>query len=115
VERESKDICCSDDWSDIQQIVRSIHSGIVSRTTYKKGGLLQNPVSGVEEVLDAVGNTDEAGRGIAESTLQTFTPALILNRISGRSRLDVLQLRKLLKEYVGGDLTLLGEIPTTRP
>jgi flagellar biosynthesis protein FlhG len=69
----------------------------------------------VEEVLDAGGNTDEAGRGIAESTLQTFTPALILNRISGRSRVDVLQLSKLLNEYVGGDLTLLGEIPTTRP
>ena len=25
--------------------------------------------------------------------------------------MNVLQLRKLLKEYVGGDLTLLGEIP----
>lgn len=31
--------------------------------------------------------------------------------MSGWARVNVLQLRKLLKEYVGGDLTLLGEIP----
>ena len=65
----------------------------------------------VEEVLDVAGKTDEVGRGIAEASLRSFQPALILNRIAGRSRVNVLQLRKLLKEYVGGDLTLLGEIP----
>jgi flagellar biosynthesis protein FlhG len=65
----------------------------------------------VEEVLDVAGKTDEVGRGIAETTLRTFHPALILNRVSGRSRVNVLQLKRLLKEYVGGDLTLLGEIP----
>jgi flagellar biosynthesis protein FlhG len=65
----------------------------------------------VEEVLDAAGNTDAAGRAVAESALRTFQPVLVLNRLSGRSRVNVLQLRKLLKEYVGGDLLLLGEIP----
>lgn len=74
-------------------------------------GLADRDFSSVEEVLDVAGKTDEAGRGIAEMTLQTFQPALVLNRISGRSRVNVLQLKKLLKEYVGGDLTLLGEIP----
>jgi len=74
-------------------------------------GLADRDFSSVEEVLDVAGKTDEAGRGVAERTLRTFQPALILNRISGRSRVNVLQLRKLLKEYVGGDLTLLGEIP----
>ena len=67
--------------------------------------------SSVEEVLDVAGKTDESGRSIAESTLKAFQPALILNRVSGRARVNVPQLKKLLKEYVGGDLTLLGEIP----
>lgn len=67
--------------------------------------------SSVEEVLDVAGKTDESGRASAENTLRAFQPRLILNRVSGRARVNVLQLRKLLKEYVGGDLTLLGEIP----
>ncbi len=62
-------------------------------------------------MLDVAGKTDESGRRIAENTLQAFHPALILNRTSGRARVNVPQLKKLLKEYVGGDLTLLGEIP----
>lgn len=67
--------------------------------------------SSVEEVLELVGKTDESGRASAENTLRAFQPTLILNRVTGRARVNVLQLRKLLKEYVGGDLTLLGEIP----
>lgn len=73
--------------------------------------LTERDYSSVEEVLDVAGKTDEAGRKLAESTLRAFQPALVLNRVAGRSRVNVLQLRKLLKEYVGGDLTLLGEIP----
>lgn len=67
--------------------------------------------SSVEEVLDVAGKTDQSGRASAETTLRAFQPTLILNRVSGRARVNVLQLRKLLKEYIGGDLTLLGEIP----
>ncbi len=74
-------------------------------------GLANRDYSSVEEVLDVAGKTDESGRSIAASTLKAFQPALILNRVSGRARVNVLQLKKLLKEYVGGDLTLLGEIP----
>ena len=74
-------------------------------------GLANRDYSSVEEVLNVAGKTDESGRLIAESTLRSFQPALILNRVSGRARVNVLQLKKLLKEYVGGDLTLLGEIP----
>ncbi len=73
--------------------------------------LANRDYSSVEEVLDVAGKTDESGRSIAESTLKAFQPALILNRVSGRARVNVPQLKKLLKEYVGGDLTLLGEIP----
>lgn len=74
-------------------------------------GLANRDYSSVEEVLDVAGKTDESGRRVAESALQSFHPALILNRTSGRARVNVQQLRKLLKEYVGGDLSLLGEIP----
>ena len=61
--------------------------------------------------IEVAGKTDESGRTIAESTLRDFQPALVLNRVSGRARVNVPQLKKLLKEYVGGGLTLLGEIP----
>ncbi len=74
-------------------------------------GLANRDYSSVEEVLDVAGKTDESGRAFAETTLRDFQPSLVLNRVSGRARVNVLQLKKLLKEYVGGDLTLLGEIP----
>ena len=34
-----------------------------------------------------------------------------LNRLSGRAHVNVAALKKLLTEYIGGDLTLLGEVP----
>lgn len=74
-------------------------------------GLANRDYSSVEEVLQIAGKTDESGRAFAESALRAFQPTLVLNRVTGRARVNVLQLRKLLKEYVGGDLTLLGEIP----
>lgn len=90
--------------------IRRVLSAFVDRHAMAEA-LSDRDFSSVEEVLDAAGKTDEAGRGIAEATLRAFQPALILNRVSGGSRVNVPQLRKLLKEYVGGDLTLLGEIP----
>lgn len=74
-------------------------------------GLANRDYSSVEEVLDVAGRTDESGRTMAASTLRAFQPALVLNRVSRQARVNVLQLKKLLKEYVGGDLLLLGEIP----
>jgi len=65
----------------------------------------------VEEVLEVAGQTDAAGRTLAETTLRAFHLALILNRLSGRSHVNVAALKKLLTEYIGGHLTLLGEIP----
>lgn len=74
-------------------------------------GLVNRDYCSVEEVLEVAGKTDESGRAIAASTLRAFQPALVLNRVSGWARVNVAQLKKLLKEYVGGDLMLLGEIP----
>lgn len=65
----------------------------------------------VEDVMEVAGATDIEGREIAARALQSFRPGLIINRSAGRSQVNVLYLRKLLREYVGGDLTLLGEIP----
>jgi flagellar biosynthesis protein FlhG len=90
--------------------IRRVLSSFLARDAMAEA-LSDRDFSSLEEVLDVAGKTDEAGRGIAETSLRTFHPALILNRVAGRSRVNVLQLRKLLKEYVGGDLTLLGEIP----
>jgi flagellar biosynthesis protein FlhG len=90
--------------------IRRVLSSFLARDAMAEA-LSDRDFSSVEEVLDVAGKTDEAGRAIAETTLRSFQPALILNRIAGRSRVNVLQLRKLLKEYVGGDLQLLGEIP----
>lgn len=90
--------------------IRRVLSMFVTRDIMAEG-LANRDYSSVEEVLDVAGKTDESGRRIAETTLRAFQPTLILNRLSGRARVNVPQLKKLLKEYVGGDLTLLGEIP----
>ncbi|HET9961014.1 MAG TPA: P-loop NTPase [Nitrospiraceae bacterium] len=73
--------------------------------------LSERDFGSIEEVIQVVQETDPNAREIAAHTLQGFEPRLIVNRISGKSRVNVLQLKKLLKEYVGGDLTMLGEIP----
>ncbi len=65
----------------------------------------------VEEVMDVAGAIDAEGRATAAAALQSFRPGLIINRASGSSQVNVLYLRKILHQYVGGDLTLLGEIP----
>lgn len=65
----------------------------------------------VEEVMEVAGATDAEGRDVAAAALRSFRPGLIINRTSGRSQVNVLYLRKILQDYVGGDLMMLGEIP----
>ncbi|MBS0150564.1 MAG: P-loop NTPase [Nitrospira sp.] len=67
--------------------------------------------SSVEEVMKVAGATDTEGRAVAAAALQSFRPGLVINRSSSRSQVNVLYLRKILHEYVGGDLTHVGEIP----
>jgi flagellar biosynthesis protein FlhG len=90
--------------------IRRVLSSFLARDAMAEA-LSDRDFSSVEEVLEVAGQTDEAGRVIAETTLRAFRPALILNRISGRSRVNIFALKKLLTEYIGGELTLLGEIP----
>ena len=65
----------------------------------------------VEEVMEVASATDEEGRDAAVATLRSFRPGLIINRMSNGSQVNVLYLRKVLHQYVGGDLMMLGEIP----
>ena len=73
--------------------------------------LSERDFNSVQEVLEAAGQTDETGRVAAETALTTFRPGLIINRTVRHTHVNILHLRKLLREYVGGDLTLVGEIP----
>lgn len=90
--------------------IRRVLSAFLSRDAVSEA-LSDRDFGSIEEVILAVGETDANAQEIASRTLQGFQPHLIVNRVSGKSRVNVLQLKKLLKEYVGGDLTMLGEIP----
>ena len=65
----------------------------------------------VEEVMEVAGATDAGGRDAAAAMLQSFRPGLIINRVSDNSQVNVLYLRKILHQYVGGDLMMLGHLP----
>ncbi len=90
--------------------IRRVLSAFLSRDAVSEA-LSDHDFSSIEQVIQAVEETDPNARETASRTLQGFQPHLIVNRVSGKSRVNVLQLKKLLKEYVGGDLTMLGEIP----
>ena len=90
--------------------IRRVLSAFLARDAMSDA-LSDRDFSSVEEVLEVAGKTDAAGRALVEEALKSFRPCLILNRVSGRSRVNTLQLRKLLQEYVGGDLSVLGDVP----
>ncbi|MBA5868766.1 MAG: P-loop NTPase [Nitrospira sp. CR2.1] len=90
--------------------IRRVLSAFLSRDAVSEA-LSDRDFSSIEEVIQAVGETDSNAREVASRTLQGFRPHLVVNRVSGKSRVNVLHLKKLLQEYVGGDLTTLGEIP----
>ena len=90
--------------------IRRVLSAFLSRDVVSET-LSERDFCSIEEVIQAVGETDPNARETASRTLQGFQPHLIVNRVSGKSRVNVLQLKKLLKEYVGGELAMLGEIP----
>jgi flagellar biosynthesis protein FlhG len=73
--------------------------------------LLSQDFHSVTEVLEAVGRTSESGVKLAQQALQGFQPALILNRMTAKSRINTLHLQHLLKQYVEADLSVLGNIP----
>ena len=90
--------------------IRRVLSAFLSRDAVSEA-LSERDFDSIEEVIQAVGETDANARDTAARMLKGFQPHLIVNRVSGKSRVNVLQLKKLLKEYVGGELALLSEIP----
>lgn len=90
--------------------IRRVLSFFLAREAMAEA-LSDRDFASVEEVLAAAGQADVAGRDVAETALSSFHPLLVVNRVSGRSRVNVLGLRNLLKEYIGGELSMLGEIP----
>ncbi|HBP86734.1 MAG TPA: P-loop NTPase [Nitrospirales bacterium] len=73
--------------------------------------LLDKDFPSITAVLEAVGRTSDSGMAIAQQALKGFQPALILNRMTPKSRINTLHLQNLLKHYVGTDLSVLGNIP----
>src|SRR5690606_31123377 len=73
--------------------------------------LMNKDFHSVAEVLEAVGQTRGSALETAQQVLEDFQPALILNRMRSKSRINTLHLQHLLKQYVGANLSVLGKIP----
>ena len=65
----------------------------------------------IQEVLAAVGHTNESGTAIAQTALETFKPCLILNRMGRASKVNTLHLQQMVQQYIGSELHVLGQIP----
>ena len=90
--------------------IRKVLTAFLARDPVAEA-LLDKDFHSVSEVLEAVGRTTESGIQIAQQALKGFQPALILNRMTPKSRINTLHLQNLLKQYVGTDLSVLGNIP----
>ena len=90
--------------------IRKVLTAFLARDPIAEA-LLSKDFHSVTEVLEAVGRTSESGVALAQQALQGFQPALILNRMTSKSRINTLHLQNLLKQYVGADLSVLGNIP----
>jgi len=90
--------------------IRKVLTAFLARDPVAEA-LLDKDFHSVSEVLEAVGRTSESGGQIAQQALEGFQPALILNRMTTKSRINTLHLQHLLKQYVGTDLSVLGNIP----
>ncbi len=90
--------------------IRKVLSAFLARDPIAEA-LLSKDFHSVTDVLEAVGRTNESGVELAQQALEKFRPALILNRMKPKSRINTLHLQHLLKQYVGSDLSVLGHIP----
>lgn len=90
--------------------IRRVLSGFLARGAVSEA-LSDRDFASIQDVIDEVGAADPNAPDTAARTLAGFQPLLVLNRLAGGSRINILQLKRLLKAYVGGDLEMLGEIP----
>ena len=90
--------------------IRKVLSGFLARDPISDA-LLNKEFQSVHEVLEAVGQTNEAGKAIAKGILDSFRPCLILNRMGTGSKVNTLHLQQMVRQYIGADLLILGHIP----
>ncbi len=90
--------------------IRKVLTAFLARDPISEA-LLNKDFHSISDVLESVGRTSESGMALAQEALQNFKPALILNRMTPRARINTLQLQQLLKQYVGTTLTVAGNIP----
>jgi len=90
--------------------IRKVLSGFLARDPIADA-LLNKEFQSVQDVLEAVGQTNEAGQAIAKGILDAFRPCLILNRMGAGSKVNTLHLQQMVQQYIGADLLLLGNIP----
>lgn len=91
-------------------VIRRVLSYFLSRSPMPEV-LANRDFTSMEEVMEVAGATDDEGREVAATALESLRPGLVINRSSSHAQVNVLYLRKILHQYVGGDLRLLGEIP----
>jgi flagellar biosynthesis protein FlhG len=90
--------------------IRKVLTAFLARDPVAEA-LMNKDFHSVAEVLEAVGRNSESAVEIARQALEGFHPALVLNRMTAKSRVNTLQLQHLLKQYVGTELSVLGKIP----
>lgn len=71
--------------------------------------------SSIEQILELLNVSGEEAKDEAVRAMQGFSPMLLLNKARGNNQnFNSVQLRKILKQYVGSDLQILGEVPNDK-
>jgi len=109
-------VVATPDPTSVMDLYRFVKLAAIRRILTRAAGrgdladtLLERDCRSMADVLALIG--DASAKTDAAALLGSFRPQLVLNRASVRNRINTMLLRKLLHEYVGGDLALLGEIP----
>jgi flagellar biosynthesis protein FlhG len=89
--------------------IRRVQVALGARSAAGKG-LAHGEFTTLSAVIDAARETDPAAGEIAADVLRNWAPLLLLNRVSGTSRLNIAQLNRTLRQYAGSEVTLLGEV-----
>lgn len=71
--------------------------------------------SSIDEILDILKLSDEDSKKAAKEAMKTFEPMLLINKSKTENgQFNSNQLKKILKQYVGNDLHVLGEVPVDK-
>jgi len=90
--------------------IRKVVSGFIGYGQVSEA-LAHEDFSSIDQVIAAVEKTAPNSRARAEEIIRAFTPRLVLNRVSGRSKTSIRRLQLTLRECVGCNIATLGEIP----